>query len=368
MSYSYSQLESLLFELCSANTTNPPGNEDLAVSVIERTLASKEISVEIQRVADNRSNLLARIERDPGKPYLVFSGHMDVVPAGSNWNTEPFKPEQIGGRLYARGSADMKGGLSALIAALVDLSEDSEFCGNVALLATCDEEVGCSGIRYFLEHKPFDISAVIIGEPTSLGLATGEKGALWLKLKFRGKSAHGSQPQNGINAILKLFRAYSELSGALGRIEGLTQSLNIIRGGSKENTVPDEAECIMDVRFADNTSSSALEKLVDDVICKYEDSERATLLSRESFSSSGPLTLTVKDVLKKQSLSSDKLTMSYFTDGAFTATHGIETVILGPGAASMAHKSNEYVDLEEVRTARRLYLEIVKQFFERTES
>jgi succinyl-diaminopimelate desuccinylase len=76
----------------------------------------------------------------------------------------------------------------------------------------------------------------------------------------------------------------------------------------------------------------------------------------------------VKDVLRKQALNSDELTMTYFTDGAFTAAHGIETVILGPGAASMAHKSNEYVDLEEVRTARRLYSEIAKQFFERTES
>lgn len=368
MSYSDSQLESLLFELCSANTTNPPGKEDLAVSIIERTLASKDVTVEVQRVADNRSNLLAKIERDPRMPYLVFSGHMDVVPAGSNWNTDPFKPEQIDGKLYARGSADMKGGLSALIAALVDLSEDREFCGNVALLATCDEEVGCSGIRYFLEHKPFDISAVMIGEPTSLGLATGEKGALWLKLKFTGKSAHGSQPQNGVNAILKLFNAYSELSSAFGRIERLTHSLNVIRGGSKENTVPDEAECIIDLRFSDNTSSSALEKLVDDVICNYENSERVTLLSRESFSSSGPLTLTVKDVLERQSLNSEELTMTYFTDGAFTATQGIETIILGPGTASMAHKSNEYVDLEEVRTARRLYSEIAKQFFERTES
>ncbi len=366
MSYSDSQLESLLFELCSANTTNPPGNEDLAVSIIERTLTRKEVSVEIHRVADNRSNLLARIERDPRISYLVFSGHMDVVPAGSNWNTDPFKPEQIDGELYARGSADMKGGLSALIAALVDLSEDREFCGNVALLATCDEEVGCSGIQNFLEHKPFDISAVLIGEPTSLGLATGEKGALWLKLKFRGKSAHGSQPQNGVNAVTRLFSAYNELSQVLGKIEGLTESLNIIRGGSKENTVPDEAECVIDIRFAENTDSSEIIALVDSVLSKYNQSEKIILLNRESFSSSGTLTESVKEVLKKKALKAEELSMTYFTDGAFTASQGIETVILGPGSPSMAHRSNEYVELEEVHRARRLYVEIARNYFERT--
>ncbi|MBN2219670.1 MAG: M20 family metallopeptidase [Kosmotogaceae bacterium] len=366
MKLSDKEVEKLLLDLCSANTTNPPGKEDLAAVILHRMLVDKGVDVEIQRVAENRSNVVARLHRDSVRPYLVLSGHMDVVPAGSNWDSDPFKPELVDGKLIARGSADMKGGLSALIAALIDLSEDSNFSGNVALVATCDEEVGCSGIRYFLEHQTFEVSGVIIGEPTSLRLATGEKGAIWLKLKFRGKSAHGSQPQNGVNAITRLFSAYTELSQVLGKIEGLTESLNIIRGGSKENTVPDEAECVIDIRFAENTDSSEIIALVDSVLSKYNQSEKIILLNRESFSSSGNLTESVKEVLKKMAMNAEDITMTYFTDGAFTASQGIETVILGPGSPSMAHRSNEYVELEEVHMARRLYVEIARNYFERT--
>jgi len=360
------ELEKLLLELCSANTTNPPGNEDRAVEILQRVLVDRNVHIEIQKVAENRSNLVARLQRDQALPYLLLSGHMDVVPAGSNWASDPFKPELVDGKLFARGSADMKGGLSALTAALIDLSEDSDFSGNVALVATCDEEVGCSGIRHFLEHQTFDVSGVIIGEPTSLRLATGEKGAIWLKLKFRGKSAHGSQPQNGINAVTRLFSAYTELSQVLWKIEGLTESLNIIRGGSKENTVPDEAECVIDIRFAENTDSAEIIALVDSVLCKYNQSEKIILLSRESFSSSGNLTESVKEVLKEKAMNAEELTMTYFTDGAFTASQGIETVVLGPGSPSMAHRSNEYVELEEVHVARRLYSKIARNYFERT--
>ena len=366
MKLSDKELEKLLLDLCSANTTNPPGNEDRAVEILQRVLVDRDVDIEIQKVAENRSNVVARLQRDQALPYLLLSGHMDVVPAGSNWDSDPFRPKLVDGKLFARGSTDMKGGLSALTVALIDLSEDSDFSGNVALVATCDEEVGCSGIRHFLEHQPFDVSGVIIGEPTSLRLATGEKGALWLKLKFKGRSAHGSQPQSGINAVTRLFSCYTELSHELGRIEGLTESLNMIRGGSKENTVPDEAECVIDIRFEGNTDSSEVVSLVDRVLSKYNQSERIVLLSRESFCSSGNLTESVKEVLQKKAMNAEELTMTYFTDGAFTASQGIETIILGPGSPSMAHRSNEYVELEEVHKARALYVEVARNYFERT--
>lgn len=358
------ELERIFLEMCKYDTTNPPGNEESLALFIKETLGSYGVNCTIQRVGDGRVNLLAKIDRNSGLPYLLFAGHMDVVPAASGWTGDPFKPVVENGRVYARGSADMKAGLSSMMAAFIDLSCDERFGGNLAFLATCDEEVGCSGVKRFLEENTLEITGALIGEPTSMRLASGEKGAVWSELNFKGKSAHGSQPQEGINAVLLLIDAYQRIAGELGGIEGLTVSLNKVSGGSKENTVPDSASCVLDIRFMSNISPPEVTGVIDKVLSRFEGAGQKVLLTRNPFSSSGRLSDCVRSTLVEIGREPEPLTMTYFTDGAFIAPSGIETVILGPGAASMAHKANEYVELEEIHIAREIYGKIVRNFFQ----
>ncbi len=358
------RLESIFLEMCSHDTTNPPGNEETLARFIGDILEEFGFSVDLQFVAEKRANLVAKLEQEAGAPYLMFSGHMDVVPASFGWKSDPFKPIVVEGKVFARGAADMKAGLASMLGAFVDLKTDVSFVGNVAFVATCDEEVDCSGIRTFLRESNMSIAGALIAEPTSLRMATGEKGAIWSKLTFMGKSAHGSRPQDGINAILLLYDAYREISERLRVIEGLTMSLNKVSGGSKENTVPDQASCILDIRFMSNSSTSEVIELINDVLSYFHGAKQELVLSRDPFSSSGRLTNFTSAVLKENGLESEALTMTYFTDGAFIAPAGIETIILGPGEASMAHRDNEHVELSEMHLSRKLYREIAKAFFE----
>lgn len=358
------ELERIFLEMCKYDTTNPPGNEESLALYIKETLESYGIGSTIQRVDVGRVNLLAKIDRNGRLPFLLFTGHMDVVPAASGWTSEPFKPVVENGRVYARGSADMKAGLASMLAAFIDLSSDERFGGNLAFLATCDEEVGCSGVKRFLEENMLEIAGALIGEPTSMRLASGEKGAVWSELSFKGKSAHGSQPEEGINAVLLLIDAYRKIADELVSIEGLTVSLNKISGGSKENTVPDSASCVLDIRFMSNISLSEVTGIIDKILSRFEGADQKVLLARNPFSSSGRLVDYTRSTLEGMGIKSEPLTMTYFTDGAFIAPAGIDTVILGPGAAVMAHKANEYVELEEIHIARELYGKIARNFFQ----
>ncbi len=359
------ELENLTVRFCEFNTTNPPGNEKELALFIKEYLEKKGIESWYKEVNRNRANIYSILTRKEGEPYLIFAGHLDVVPAGSNWSKDPFKPKIDDGKIYARGSSDMKGGLASLLTAYIDLYNDKNFNGNIIFLGTCDEEVGCSGIQNFLEHFQLPINGAIIAEPTSNKLATGEKGALWIKLCFKGKSAHGSQPNMGKNAILDLYKTYEKIYDNFSEIQDLTISINKILGGTKENTVPDYAECILDIRFKENISSKDLKKKISKIMSYQKGSNIEILLERESFKSSGILTDTVKETLIKNDIDSDELFMTYFTDGAFIAIRGIETIILGPGEATLAHVSDEYIELEKLFQSKKIYKDIAKRFFER---
>ena len=359
------ELEKVTVDFCKFDTTNPPGNEKKLALFIKDYLEKNGIEAWYKEVQRNRANVYSILTKKEGEEYLLFTGHLDVVPAGSDWETDPFDPVTEKGKIYARGSSDMKSGLASLLMAYIDLCHDAEFKGNLIFLGTCDEEVGCSGVKNFLEHLQLPVAGAIIGEPTSNRLATGEKGALWLKLTFKGKSAHGSQPELGKNAIIDLFKTYNKIFEELSRVPGLTVSLNKISGGAKENTVPDRAECVLDIRFKQNIFSKELKKRISKIMSYVKGSGIEVLLQRESFSSSGILTDSVKTVLNKNGIDPEEIFMNYFTDGAFISQKNIETVIIGPGKASLAHVSNEYVEIDELNLSKKIYEEIARNFFER---
>jgi succinyl-diaminopimelate desuccinylase len=359
----------LMKKLCSVNTVNPPGNEAVLAELVSDFLKSYGLTdVQLSTVDRNRANLIARITRKPDTPALLFAGHLDVVPAGNDWESDPFDPIIEGDRLYARGSSDMKSGLVAIILMMKNLHEDKSFTGNVIFLATADEEVGCSGIRKFLaSQKARKIDAAIIGEPSLNSIGIGEKGALWLKLKTTGISAHGSCPEDGKNAIDSMISIIQRISFQLKSREGTTTSCNIISGGNKENVIPDRCEAVMDFRFLDNSEKQYIADSIKRIaIVEDSDLELEELLYRPAFvtGDNERIVITAHDAIKSVTGEEPhKITLSFFSDGAFIATSSIPTLIIGPGDPSLAHKANEHVSLSKVEESVKIYCEIARKWF-----
>ena len=183
-----------LQDMIRIDTTNPPGNELELAEYVSGLLSQMGLETEIQNIRDSRANVLGLLKGEERQPTLLFNGHSDVVPAGEGWMTEPFSPVIQEGRLYARGSSDMKGGLACLMEAVDVLKEaGARLAGDLLLAFTAGEEVDSSGAWHLQKSgKIDDVEAVVIGKNTGMKIYASEKGALWLKVTTRGKSAHGA--------------------------------------------------------------------------------------------------------------------------------------------------------------------------------
>lgn len=306
--------EKILSELIKIDTSNPPGNETAAARYLAGLLQEAGIACEIIESAEGRGSLIARFGSGPKK--LLFVSHLDVVPAGGDWDFEPFSGEIKDGMVYGRGAIDCKDLAAAQVCAALRLAgEGIAMNGELIIAATADEEQGGGhGAGYLVEHCPEKIRAdfaINEGAPFPLEIngkmiyfiQVGEKGTAWSRLTARGVSCHGSIPTLGENAVVKMARAVSALAGyrpetilipeltalltELARIRGLdmipapqnidellqklnidasftetlramtrmTVSPNLIRGGAKTNIVPDSCECDLDIRILPGQSA-----------------------------------------------------------------------------------------------------------------
>jgi succinyl-diaminopimelate desuccinylase len=166
--------------LVRENTINPPGNEAGLAADLEEMLAGMGLVTIIQPLAPGRANLVAWNESATG-PRLCFTGHLDTVPLGSApWTQDPFGAEVIDGRLYGRGSSDMKSGIAAFLCALRNFQAEFGSLPPVLVVLTAGEETGCEGAKRLSETSvgALDVGALIVGEPTSGQCVVGHKGAL----------------------------------------------------------------------------------------------------------------------------------------------------------------------------------------------
>ena len=236
---------------------------------IEVTLASWD---------STRANVIASIgSNDANAQALLFGAHLDVVPAAKeHWQTDPFCPVEKDGKIIGRGAVDMLGGLCAAAAAMLDLSK-KRLNGRVIFAATAGEETDSCGVKRFIEQYQSQIKnpvGVVITEPTGMKILRAHRGILWLKVQTFGKTAHGSMPQAGINAILKMNALVNRLQSwqiphqphpLLG---GCSMSINRIAGGSATNIVPDNCSIEIDIRTLPGQDHSVI---IDDLQNLCED-------------------------------------------------------------------------------------------------
>lgn len=371
---------SLLRELIAVDSINPslvPGahGEQEIAGVIAAKLLEGGLDVEIQEVAHGRSNVIGLLEGAEKGRTLMLCGHMDTV--GVAGMTAPFDPVQKDGRIYGRGSQDMKGGLASMLGAVLHISRNGGLkSGRVMIAAVIDEEYASIGAENLVTK--FQADAAVVGEPTDMKVAVGHKGFEWVEIMTEGVAAHGSRPAEGRDAIARMGRVLSRLE-KLDRelqsrhphpIQG-TASLHasLIHGGRELSTYP--AECILEMERRtisgepDRCALAEVENILEEI--RAEDPEfKATarfLFSRPPYLTPADheLPTLIESAIARKGIKPVRGGMSFWTDAAVLGEAGIPSVVFGPGGAGL-HSISEYVLADDVLACRDALIELIKDF------
>lgn len=322
-----------------------------------------------------KRNLVCRVgpENTEG---LVLSGHMDVVPTeGQPWTSDPFKLTERDGLLYGRGTADMKGFFAATLAALkhVDLKRLKR---ELVLIWTHDEEVGCLGSAILADQLlAADIrlpKACIIGEPTGFEVFRMHPGHVAMVVRIRGRAAHSSRPELGINAIVRAGRAVLAIQKEADRLSlihydipelpnpWVVVNVATITGGSAVNIVPDICEIHVGFRpLPDQSPHEIFELLMTAVREVVYDAEGEILRITPSMLTNASTSL-VPCLLDHAGHDLCKAA-SFATDGGNLSKLGLQPLIFGPGHIEVAHQPDEHIDPAHLTRAEQLLTSIIRE-------
>ncbi|TWC34090.1 acetylornithine deacetylase [Pseudomonas sp. SJZ079] len=361
----------LLAKLIAFNTVSRESNLAL-IEFIHDHLKGLGVACELDYNAErSKANLFATIGPDD-RGGVVLSGHTDVVPvAGQAWTVEPFQLTERDGKLYGRGSADMKGYIACVLAAVPRfLAQPLRV--PVLLAFSYDEEVGCLGVRSLLaelERRPHRPIACIIGEPTELKPVLGHKGKLAMRCRVQGAACHSAYAPQGVNAIeyaARLIGKLGEIGEQLARVElhdrrfdppFTTVQAGVIQGGRALNIVPAECQFDFEVRaLPDFDAQQVAEQLAGYAESQLLPAMRA--LSAETAIAFQPLSAypglatdphsEVAQLLALISGSREFGTVAFGTEGGLFHQAGIPTVVCGPGSMDQGHKPDEFVSQEQL--------------------
>ena len=362
-------------ELLAFNTINPPGMERACARHLGALLEPAGFRVALHEYAEGRTSLVARIGGDASRPPICFTGHMDVVPLGAaKWSRDAFAGETDGDRLYGRGSTDMKGGIAAFVAAAIELAPELARGPGVVLVITAGEEIGCEGARFLADRRLLgEAGAIVVAEPTANYPYVGHKGLAWFEIETHGVTAHGSMPEVGDNAIVKMARVIGDLEGFRFPVESHpvmgrpTMNVGTIRGGLNTNSVPDEACITLDTRTVPGVDHGHLCKSLEsllaprgasvrkivDVPALYTEPQQAWV--QEVFEACTPV---LGERPRPQ-------TITFSTDGADLKRGfggAVPAVILGPGEPRLAHQTDEWCSIGRIEQSVDLFRTLMRRW------
>ncbi|NCC26080.1 MAG: M20 family peptidase [Deltaproteobacteria bacterium] len=352
--------------LVAMDTVNPPGNEECVARVLAELLQSAGFDVLLDEFAPGRSNVMAR--KGGGEGTLLFSGHMDTVPFGSApWSFDPLSGEIVDGRMFGRGTSDMKSGLAAMVCAAMRAA--SAFGPNgpsLQLALTAAEETGCKGVAALRDRGLLcPVRAVLIAEPTSNRPRLGHKGVLWLKAGTKGRTAHASSPELGDNALLKALDLAERLrsfpfDGQSHPVLGEPSlALTTFQAGASLNCIPDRAEIGLDIRTIPGlVHVELLGRLRQTLGPELEALEVLDDQQGIWTEPDDPWALRVFEVVEGVTGKPCRVEgIRYFTDGStlWEACGQPATVILGPGEEGQAHMTDEFCPVENIRQAEEIF-------------
>ncbi|PPC74024.1 acetylornithine deacetylase [Pokkaliibacter plantistimulans] len=375
----------ILSRLIGFNTVSADSNLAL-IHYVRELLASRGIaSTLVHDDSGQKANLFASIGPS-GVPGILLSGHTDVVPAaGQAWSVEPFTATLREGRVYGRGSCDMKGFIAVAIAVMLEAA-DQPLQRPVHLALSYDEEIGCVGVRRLLDIldqpslKPF---LCLIGEPTNMQFAVGHKGKASYQVCCHGQEAHSSLAPLSVNAI----HLASDFVGALRQTQQQLRSsgrqddaydvpystvhVGTIDGGKALNIVPNRCEMEFEIRHLPGDDVDTLleqlqqqaEQIVARALTDCPNSKAAIdiqLLNAYPGLDTHPSVEAVRFLAGLAKPDTQQLKVAFGTEGGLFAEHfDVPVVVCGPGSIEQAHKPDEYVELTQLEACQALLRAVV---------
>lgn len=375
-----------VIELCQAlvriPSVNPDGDpgcdqtgELACAEYIGSFLRASGAAVELDEVEPGRPNVIGRFPSAPSadgqsKPRIVFAPHTDTVSVGG-MTIEPFSGELRDGRIWGRGASDTKGPMAAMLWALHELREViPQLPVEVHFVGFMSEESAQLGSQHFaIHHGPYDFA--LIGEPTDLKTVYKHKGCLWADVHTAGVAVHGSIPEKGVNAIVKMaalvqaldteFRALLKEHGGPDDLLGPSSiNLGMIRGGTRSNIVADHCVLRVDMRTTPgiNRAGGALALLKDFV--KSQDAEAWVEPLPETF----PLDTDAQNpfVQRLVECGSELTGAPWFCDAAFLAAKGTPSIAIGPGTIAQAHTKDEHIKTDDLEAGVAFFIKFLKSW------
>jgi succinyl-diaminopimelate desuccinylase len=341
-------MKDLLKELVQADSTSEKG-EAAAAEVLARRFRQHGVECRVDRWDDHRANVIAQVRSGGGRPALLFVCHLDVVgPGAEPWRFPPFSAAEADGKIFGRGTTDMKGGLAAAAAAICAVVDaGAPLQGDILLAATAGEETDSAGVRRFMQDRDRlgPLAGVIVPEPTDFAVVTAHRGLFWLKVTTKGKAVHSSLPERGVNAIGLMRHVLNELEryqipfGPHPSLGKPSLSINVIHGGEAMNMVPDRCELGLDIRTLPGQDC-------DDLRYDFETDPQCAFV--RTFCSAVNVDLTNA--------------IGFTTDAPHLTPLGVPIVIYGPGHPQLCHQVDECLDIKDLQAGVDLFQNVIRAF------
>ncbi len=370
----------MLERLVSFDTTSRHCNLEM-IGFIEEYLRSHGVpSRRFDHVAGCKTNLFASIGPEVGG--VALSGHTDAVPVdGQSWSTDPFRLTARGSRLYGRGACDMKGFIAVALALVPEFSARA-LRTPIHLALSCDEEIGCRGVRPMLEGicatGPTP-NIVIIGEPSSMRVIDAHKGSVTLVTEVTGAEAHSSDPMRGVNAITFAARLIGELEAQAATLRARgnagdrfappysTLHVGLVSGGTVKNIVPRTCKITWEVRPLPGSDDMA------EVRQRLAEAARRLELEMQAIAPGTGIKTTVinevpglepmaespaRRLVMHLAQSSEATTASFATEAGLFQAAGVPALVCGPGNIEQAHIADEFIEREQIDRCVRFMMEL----------
>jgi len=360
--------------LVSFDTVSRNPNMGL-IETVRDELGARGIRATLTTDASGKwANLFATLPAHDGATNggIVLSGHTDVVPVdGQNWQSDPFRPEVREGRLYGRGTCDMKGFIGACLSMLPTM-QATRLVRPIHLALSFDEEIGCAGAPLLLadlKERGILPDGCIVGEPTSMRPIIAHKGISAYECRVRGVATHSSLTPQGLNAIeyaarlICFIRDLADEFSARGPFDPeydvpfTTAQTGLIQGGNAINTVP--AECRFSFEFRNlptidpNSVFRRIEQYANEVLLpKMRRENPAAALEFSKIAEAPGLEASehaaITQLVRALTGDREKRKVAYGTEAGLFALAGVPSVVCGPGSIDQAHRANEYVALDQL--------------------
>ena len=365
-----------LARLVAFDTQNPPGRETDAAAYVRDLLKEEGFDLALTEYKPGRVNVVAQLTNGEG-PTFALNTHMDVVPVGDGWSSDPFVLREDGGRLYGRGTCDCKGPLAAMIEALRMLLRERAFWrGTLLGVFVADEEIASEGAKFYAASKP-KVDAAVIGEPTGNATFTAHKGSLRPVVRVHGVAAHSGTPHLGENAIYRagqLLELIAEHHETVVRkcshplVGNASLTVTRINGGHADNIVPAHCDVLLDRRMIPGEDEEAIKWEMGALLATAKErfGIRAEIIDYHA-TTGGPTETRIDEPIVQASLAACRAHGSsdvgpYGFQGGCDLVHfrslGAKGTVIGPGSLTVAHKPDEFVPVDEFVASSLIYRDV----------